>query len=174
MATDGKIHLGTLGMGIPRIYSDVVAQIVSSHLAVESALIKHIQARSLIPSSKQFVSRLTAVKADLGAANEDWSITACRKLNKVRNKCAHIDDANYQSLEIRLLEPLDDFVKFVKQHNRRLGAHKISDFDWASTMTYQRVYEILGLAYDPLILGEHASLPKELGQFFLPTNAKSK
>lgn len=49
MNTDGRTHLGTLGKGIPRIYRDVVAQIVSNHLAIESALIKRIEARSLAP-----------------------------------------------------------------------------------------------------------------------------
>lgn len=170
MTTDGRIHLGTLGMGIPRIYSDVVAQIVSNHLAIESALIKRIQARSLAPRTRQFASRLTAVQVDLGTASDDWAINACRKLNKVRNKCAHIDDADYQSLEVRLSGPTDDFVTFVKLHNRRLDAHKISDFEWACTMTYQRIYEILELDYDPLVLGRHASLPQKMGQFFLLPN----
>jgi hypothetical protein len=157
-------------MGIPRIYRDVVTQIVSNHLAIESALIKRIKARSLAPETTQFASRLKAVKTDLGAAGNDWSIIACRKLNKVRNKCAHIDDADYQSLEVRLLEPTDDFVTFVKLHNPKLGAHKMSDFEWASTMTYQRIYKILGLDYDPLVLGRYASLPPEMGQLFLPQN----
>lgn len=171
MNTDGKIHLGTLGKGIPRIYRDVVAQIVSNHLAIESALIKRIKARALAPRTIQFASRLTAVEADLGVVGAEWSINACRKLNKVRNKCAHIDDdAEYQSLEVRLLGPADDFVTFVKLHNRRLDAHKMSDFEWACTMTYQRIHEVLGLDYDLIVLGKHASLPPEMGRLFLTPN----
>src|SRR5690606_1797776 len=110
------------------------------------------------------------VEADLGVMGAEWSINACRKLNKVRNKCAHIDDAEYQSLEVRLLGPADDFVTFVKLHNRRLDVHKMGDFEWACTMTYQRIYEVLGLDYDPIVLGKHASLPPEMAQLFLPPN----
>jgi len=170
MNTDGRIHLGTLGKGIPRIYRDVVAQIVSNHLAIESGLIKRIKARSLAPRTKQFGSRLKAVEDDLGVMGADWSINACRKLNKVRNKCAHIDDAEYQSVEVRLLGPADDFVTFVKLHNRRLDVHKMADFEWACTMTYQRVYEVLELDYDPIVIGRHASLSPDMAQLFLPPN----
>lgn len=170
MATDGKIHLGTIGMGIPRIYSDVVAKIVSGHLAIESALLKRIQARSLVPKRDGFVSRLNAVVDDMGPVDEDWSIAACHKLNKVRNKCAHLDDLDYQLLENRLLGPVADFVTFVKQHNRRLEDHKICDFDWACIMTYQRLYDLLALDYDPLILEKYVALPKPMAEFFLPRN----
>lgn len=167
-ATDGKIHLGTMGMGIPVIYKDVVAKIVSSHLAIESALLKRIQSRALTPRSGQFASRLKAVVDDLGTDADDWSISACRRLNTARNKCAHIDDVNYQSLETRLMAPAEDFVSFVKSHNLRLKSHTMSDFDWACIMTYQRVYEIMGLRYDPLILNQYSELPTGMAELFLP------
>lgn len=67
MNTDGITHLGTLGKGIPRICRDVVAQIVSNHLAIESALIKRIEARSLDPEQANSLhapqrSRLTLAR----------------------------------------------------------------------------------------------------------------
>ncbi|MDF9903942.1 hypothetical protein [Pseudomonas sp. lyk4-40-TSB-59a] len=171
MSTDGRIHIGTWGMGIPKIYSEVVTKIVSGHLALESALCKQIKSRSLKPSRKQFAARLAVVVSDLGLPEEDWSIDACRKLNKVRNDCAHIGDGDYQFLAARIMEPAEEFVGYVKQHNTRLAAHKISDFDWACTMTYQRIYEICGLEYDPLIFGKHASLPTEIRNIFLSPSA---
>ena len=165
--TNGKIHLGTIGMGIPRIYSEVVAKIMSSHLAVESVLIKYIKIKSLKPLKKQFISRLDEVQKALGERGCDWSIEASRMLNSVRNKCAHIDDENYQSIELRLESYLDTFIQFVEVHNERLKAHKICDFELACIMTYQRLYDLLELNYAPLEMGKFSSLPAELQRYFV-------
>lgn len=164
--TDGLIHLGVLGMGIPRIYNDVLAKIISNQLAVESVLIKYVEEKLLKPKSNQFISRLNSVKESLGKKASDWSMDASGKLNSVRNKCAHIDGENYQSIELRIESPLDEFIKFVEVHNERLPVHKMSDFEWACIMTYQRLYELLDLDYAPLELGGFKELPNALKRHF--------
>ncbi|MGV8865961.1 MAG: hypothetical protein ACOH2S_03490 [Janthinobacterium svalbardensis] len=164
--TDGLIHLGVLGMGIPRIYNDVVAKIISNQLAVESILVKYVEEKLLKPKSNQFISRLNSVEKSLGEKDFDWSIDASRKLNSVRNKCAHIDGGNYQSIELRIESSLDNFIKFVELHNERLPVHKMSDFEWACIMTYQRLYELLDLDYPPLELGGFEELPSALKRHF--------
>jgi hypothetical protein len=83
-------------------------------------------------------------------------------------QCAHADDAEDKSLEVRLLGPAHDFVTFVRLHNRRLDVHKMGDLEWACTMSHQRIYEFLALDYDPVVLSKHASLPSEMVQFLPP------
>lgn len=166
--TDGLIDLGTIGMGIPRIYSEVMSKIFSNHLAIESIFIKYIKANSLNPENQQFISRLSEVQKSLNLQDCDWSIDASRMLNKVRNKCAHIDDENYQPIELRLGSHLDTFIQFVEEHNEHLSAHKMCNFDWACIMTYQRLHELLDINYDSLELEKFNTLPVELELHFAP------
>lgn len=163
-STDGNIHLGTIGMGIPVIYREVVANIFSSHLAVESTFAKYLETHGLW-KARTFVARMRLVVAHHPLLASDWAHVACKLLNEVRNKCVHIDGPEYQPLENRLQGPLDAFVEFVRSHNTRLD-HKMTDFEWASTMVYQRLFEVLGLNYDDLELGRFSVLPAGLRQYF--------
>lgn len=166
MKSDGKIHLGTLGMGIPVIYSTVVSKVFSTHLAVESVLVKYLAKHSLKEDRGSFRSRLRVVVHRLGEAADDWSIEACLKLNDVRNKCGHIDDEHYKDLALRIQAPLDDLITLVKARNLRRETFQMSDFEWAGIMIYQRLHQLLELPYDPLVLGEYSSLPEELRRYF--------
>lgn len=161
---DGNIHIGTIGMGIPVIYREVVAKILSSHLAVESTFAKHIEENQLADKDS-FSARLHVVAEHVPVLASDWVFKACRALNQVRNRCLHINDKEYQALEIRLQESLDVFVQLVKDNNKRLD-QEVTDFEWASYMIFQRLYELLDLKYDPLELGRFAVLPAGLSQYF--------
>ncbi|MFM5577122.1 hypothetical protein ACET7N_00210 [Aeromonas veronii] len=165
MSEGTPIDLGTIGMGIPIIYRDVVSKILSYHIAIESALEMYIE-KNNISSEKQFFARLRSVEENSG--NNDWSIEACKKLNKIRNSCVHIDSKEYKNLQKRIDIPTQEFINFVSKYNVRHSAHKMSNFDWACTLTYQRIYEILNLEYDDLILGEFARLPNSLARNFQP------
>ncbi|MFQ2290658.1 hypothetical protein ACK323_03965 [Aeromonas enteropelogenes] len=169
MSTGTKIHIGTIGMGIPPIYRDVVSKIFSYHLATEATLAKYIEKHSLKPKKNQFSSRLISVE-ERGEFS-DWVIEACRKLNRVRNKCVHIESAEYQNIHIRIEALVEELVLYVSQYNIRHEQHKMSNFDWACTLIYQRLYELLELEYDPLILGDIGSkpkLPSSLAVHFFP------
>lgn len=169
MSTGTKIHLGTIGMGIPTIYSDVISRIISYHLAIESALVKYIEKHSLTPKKEQFSSRLITVEQR--GKLKDWSIDACRKLNTARNKCAHINSSEYKNVQTRIEGPIESLISHVQKHNTRHEQHKMSNFEWACTLIYQRLYELLELEYDPIVLGALGSKPKlpdSLASHFLP------
>ncbi|MFQ2750170.1 hypothetical protein ACK3YM_04995 [Aeromonas caviae] len=165
MSEGTPIDLGTIGMGIPIIYRDIVSKILSYHIAIESALEIYIAKNKLV-SKKQFSARLTTVEYNY--RNSDWSIEACKKLNKIRNCCVHIDSKEYKNLQKRIDIPVQEFIELVSQYNVRHSAHKMSNFDWACTLTYQRIYEVLNLEYDGLILGEFSRLPDSLARNFQP------
>jgi hypothetical protein len=163
------IHLGTIGMAIPPIYTDVIAKIYGYHLAVESVLVKYILQNNLTPKTRQFDSRLAETKRHLKGAAKDWSIEACGKLNTLRNKCSHIDTAEYKLVEQRIQVHLEALLEVVHRSNKRHELHTMSDFVWACTMIFQRLHELLAIPYAPMILGDlgsSPSLPRELARYF--------
>lgn len=167
------IHIGTIGMGIPRIYSEVIAKIISYHLATEALFAQYIKKHGLHVESDVFGKRLTVVKAH-SKRNKDWAMKCAWLLNDVRNKCAHIDTDDYKNVAQRLQLPLEKLIRTVQSKNKRHPSHLMSDFEWAGILIYQRLHEILEIDYPPLVLGaESDELTTFVISHFQPLRSKA-
>ncbi|WP_155401788.1 hypothetical protein [Chromobacterium violaceum] len=173
MSNGTAIHLGMIGVGIHSKYGEIIYKIISCHLSIESVLARYIEKHS-ISSKSSFSARLETVAERV--ASDEWSIEACRMLNKVRNCCLHIDSFEYKNVESRVVRPVNGFVDYVSKHCDRCALHGMSNFQWAFMMVCQRLYEILNIDYDSLTLdlfGLGAELPSSLSMHFAPLMMQS-